>query len=236
MSTPLRPPWATALAVMALLVLTGGCGRAGGEDFQPTHNGVVQVTGDGAVGQTVNPAGDTVAAVDLQVATYAQAPDPAGELEVALRDPATLDLLGSATLAGEDLQDLAWTPVTFDPPVPVGDVVLLEATWSGATSLALLANVPDTDDTGTRSGQDVLVNDPYGDGTLVVDGRPEPGDLTFRVRGTAGPTAFLGQLAEVAASAGSRLLAEPFFATSWVLAVLGGAVLAVRGLRNRRPG
>ena len=178
MSTPLRRPWATALAIMALLVLTGGCGRAGGEDFQPTHNGAVRIPPGGMVGQPVNPAGDTVAAV--------------------------------------------------------GDVVLVEATWEGATSLALLANIPE--DPGQRSGtRPVLVNDPYGDGTLVVDGQPEPGDLTFRVRGTAGPTAFLGQLAEVAASAGGRLLAEPLFAVLWLLALVGGTVLAVRGLRHRRP-
>jgi len=218
------------VVLLAVALVVTGCGRAGGEDFQPTHNGVVALTGDVTVGQTLNPAGDRLAGVDLQVATYAQAPDAEGTLRVTVRDADTRSALAVAEVDGEDLADLRWTPVRFDPPVTVDDVVLVEASWEGGTPLALLANIPE--ETRPRNAE-VLLNDPYAEGTLVVDGRPEPGDLVFRVRGTAGPAGGLAQVAEVAASAGSRLLAEPAFAVIWLLGLLGGLVLAVRGLRRR---
>lgn len=217
------------LAVVALLLLTG-CARTGGEPFQPTHNGPLPLDEGTTVGQTINPAGDAITGLDVQVATYAAPADPDGTLTLALRDPDTGQRIARTSVAGTELADATWVSLRFDTPVDVPDVVLAELSWEGATRLAVWANTPASPQVRSAG----MPNDPYEDGELVVDGLPRAGDLAFRVRGAAGPGAALVQLGEVVASAGSRLLAEPVFATLWVLAMVGGVALAVRGLRPRR--
>ena len=215
--------------MVAMLLLTG-CARTGGEPFQPTHNGPLPLEEGATVAQTINPAGDAISGLDVQVATYAAPADPDGALTLALRDPDTGRRIARTSVPGSDLADTTWVAIRFDEPVDVPDVVLAELSWEGATPLALWANTPASPQVRSAG----VPNDPYEDGELVVDGLPRTGDLAFRVRGVAGPSTALAQLGEVVASAGSRLLAEPIFAILWLLALVGGVALAVRGLRPHR--
>lgn len=224
----MRAPSRLVVALGLLLVL-GGCARAGGEAFQPTLNTPLALPSDTAIGQTFNPAGDAVQAVELQVATYAAPADPDGVLTVELRDPVDGSVLDTAQVAGADMGDSTWVRASFDTPVAVPDVVLAEATWRGATPLALWANVP-------LEGADrsSVVNDPYADGQLVRDGRPTEGDLSFRVLGAGGAGAGTSQVVEIARSAGARLADQPLFTAVWLLALVGALALAVVGLRRPR--
>lgn len=224
------------MALLVLAALAAGCGRAGGEAFQPTQNTSFRLEAGHTVGQTINPAGDVVAGVDLQVATYARPADPEGTLEVALRDPFTGDLLGATEVAGSDIEDLVWLKVSFDPPVAVEGPVLVETSWDGPNPLALLANAPNDDEpagaVNVRSALPDLANDPYPAGQAVIDGVPTTGDLAFRVRGSGGPSAALGQVAEVAASTANRLIDQPLFTLFWLVALAGCAFLIARGFRR----
>lgn len=215
------------LPLLLLLVLAGGCARAGGEAFQPTLNEPLPLEAGRTLGQSLNPAGSAVAGVDLQVATYDAPADPEGILTVTLVDPVSGDVLDTAQVGGDAMADASWVRADFGTPVAVGDVVVVEASWDGDTPLALWANVP-------PAGPAVeVVNDPYPDGQLVRDGRPSDGDLAFRVVGAGGVGAGAGQLAEVVRSTGARLADQPAFAVLWGLAVVGAAALAVVGLRAR---
>lgn len=211
---------------LLLLVLAGGCARAGGEAFQPTLNEPLPLEAGRTLGQSVNPAGDAVSGVDLQVATYDAPADPEGVLTVALVDPASGEVLDSAQVGGDVLVDAAWVRADFGTPVAVGEVVVVEASWEGDTPLALWANVP-------PPGPAVeVVNDPYPHGQLVRDGQPSEGDLAFRVLGVGGAGAGAGQAVEVGRSAAARLADQPAFAVLWGLAVVGSAGLAVVGWRR----
>lgn len=224
-------PMRREMVVVVLLVLLGvGCGRAGGEPFQPTLNGVVPLSDDpgGMVAQMINPAGEAVSAVAVEVATYAAPADPDGVLTLRLRDPDGGAVLAAGEVRGADLADATWAQVRFDPPVAVADLVLLEATWSGATPLALWANTaPQERDPAVQDA-----NDPYPGGSLLIDGQPVEGDLVFRVQGGGGLATALRQVAEVVRSAASRATAQPLFALVWVMALTGSTIMAVRGLRG----
>ncbi|HUG83512.1 MAG TPA: DUF6212 domain-containing protein [Euzebya sp.] len=217
----------TLLACLGLLVAIGGCVRAGGEPFQPTLTQPLTLEQGRTIGQTFNPAGRAVTAVDVHVATFAAAADPEGILTVRLHDAESGAVLDTAQVAGEDLADATWVSASFDTPVDVGEVALLEVSWAGASPLALWANVP-PDGPPTR-----VVNDPYAGGQLVVDGRAIDGDLAFRIHGTGGVPAGVAQTVEVLRSAGARLAAQPVFAALWLLALIGCGILAVSGLRRR---
>lgn len=214
-------------AVIALVAVPG-CARAGGQPFQPTLNTAIVLDDGDRIGQTVNPAGP-VSAVDLNVATFDAPADPDGVLTVTIRDVAddrTGGVVSSAEIRGAELADGTWVAAAFDPPVEVADVALVEATWEGATPLALWANT-------TQDGTAAITNDPYSGGQLVIDGRPVDGDLAFRVVGPGGVRPAAAQVAEVARSTAARTAADPVFAVAWLLALAGGVVLAVRGLWRR---
>lgn len=217
------------LAALVLLLGLAGCARAGGEPFQPTLNSPITLEEGSVLGQTLNPAGDAVAAVEVQVATFDAPADPAGVLTVVLRDPGDGAAIDTAQVAGADLADAAWVRASFDGPVTVPDVVLAEVSWEGATPLALWANLPLSGD-----GSASIVNDPYPGGQLVRDGRPAEGDLAFRVVGDGGVAAGVAQVGEVIRSTGARLRDEPAFAVVWLLALVGCGVLAISGLRRQR--
>lgn len=239
-TSPRSFPRAIVLVACGLLaVMAVGCGRAGGEAFQPTQNTNFPLAEGHTVGQTINPVGGVVAGVDLQVATYARPADPDGTLEVTVRDPGSREVLGTAEVSGDDIDDLAWLKVSFDPAVAVDGPVLVETSWDGANPLALLANAPNDDEpvgaVDVRSALPDLVNDPYPAGQAVVDGVPAAGDLAFRVRGPGGPGAALGQVVEVVASTANRLAEQPLFALVWLVALAGSGALIVRGFRRRTP-
>ncbi|CAN5336075.1 hypothetical protein BH23ACT9_BH23ACT9_36530 [soil metagenome] len=216
--------------VLLLAVLSSACGRAGGEVFQPTLNTPLVLEAGRTVGQTFNPVGGTVAAVDLHVATFDTAVDPDGVLTVVLRDADSREVLDLAQVPGSALGDAAWVRAAFDEPVPVEGVAVAEVSWVGASPVALWANVapPELERVG-------IVNDPYRDGQLVLDGVPTEGDLAFRVAGEGRPAAAAQQAVEVVRSAAARMAAEPMFAVLWVLAMAGAGALALTGLRRHRP-
>lgn len=216
------------LALLVLLLALAGCARVGGEPFQPTLNSPVTLEPDAVLGQTFNPAGTLVQAVEVQVATFDAPADAEGVLTLVLREPVGGGLLDTAQVAGADLADASWVRASFDTAVEVPDVVLAEVSWDGATPLALWANLPLSGD-----GSESIVNDPYAGGQLVRDGRPAEGDLAFRVIGGGGVGAGAAQVVEVARSTGAGLLDEPVFAVLWGLALVGCGALAVVGLRRR---
>ncbi len=214
---------------MALALVAGltGCGRAGGQPFQPALNTPVQITADTVIGQTLNPPSDTIVGLDLSIATFGAPADPDGELTVTLRPVTASGPAVQARVDGSDISDGAWVSATFDPAAPSDGVVLAEMTWEGATPLALWADVPLQDTEG-------IVNDPYPPGQLVIDGQPTQGDLAFRVRADGGLTAVVRQIRQTVTTTGVRLLAQPVFSAVWLLGVVAAAWLALTGFRPRR--
>lgn len=214
------------LALVALSVVAGGCARAGGEAFQPTHSAPVRLPDRGTVGQSFASATGEVAGVDLVTATYGAPADPDGRLRVRLLAEPAGEPLGEGVVAGDRLGDSAWVGVTFQEPVAVPARAAFSVSWTGDTPVALFANTP-------RDGQvPQIANDPYRGGELLLDGQPAVGDLAFRIRGTGGAAAALDQAVEVAASAGGRLPEQPLFAVGWLVAVAGAGALAVAGFRG----
>jgi hypothetical protein len=219
-----------AVAVLAVLaVLSGGCGRVGGDPFQPTSNTPLRLDDGERLGQTIDPDG-AISAVAVNVATFDAPPDPDGVLTVTLSRLAggggAPEVLGEADVAGADLVDGGWAAAAFPAPVAVDGVALVEITWTGSTPLALWAN-------RTQEGTRGIANDPYAGGQLVLDGQPAAGDLAFRVTGPAGAGEAVAQVAEVLRSTAARSADDPVFAVGWVLALAGALALAVRGLRTR---
>ncbi len=234
-STPLQ--WATMhvirrhpqavrfLALTSLAVLSTGCGRVGGDPYQPALNTPLQLEAGRTIGQTFDPAGP-VSGIDVTVATFAETPDPDGILRLVLREVGDDTVRATADVAGADLEDGTWVGADLGTPVTIDGVALMELTWEGTTPLALWADT-------TLEGTAGIVNDPYAPGQLVLDGRPVDGDLAFRVTGPAGFGPAVEQVAEVARSTAARLRDEPLFTVLWGLAAVGSAVLAVTGLRRR---
>lgn len=210
---------------MLLTVLVVGCGRVGGDPFQPTLNTPLRLDPGQTIGQTFDPTGP-ISGFDIDVATFAQTPDPDGILRIVLTEVGDSSVRATAEVPGAALEDGAWTGVDLTTPVTIDGVALVELAWEGRTPLAVWANT-------TLEGTSGITNDPYAPGQLVVDGRGVEGDLAFRVRGPSGIGSAVSQLVEVLASTGSRMRAEPAFTVLWVLAMAGSVALAVTGLRRR---
>lgn len=227
---------ARLLAVVGTaLVLVTGCGRVGGEAFQPTHTATLPLGrnagGAGTLGQSFAPAGQRLAEMDFLTATYGR--DLSGRLRVRLRD---LDgaVLATAVVEGEAIQENAWTPVRFDPPPQVPAMVTVELDWDGDQPVGLRSNLPPEDPaTGASDEGETLENDPYAGGTLHRDGQPVPGDLAFRVVGTRGVAAAPDAVGQVVDHAGTTLGGTPLFTAVWVLLLVLGVALAVAGLMRR---
>ena len=216
------------LACAVLVVLLAGCGRLGGEPFVGELNAPIPLAADEAVVQTINPVEDRLTAIDLPFATYGEAPDPTGAVEVVVRSAADGEVLGTTDIDAESIGEGRWAAAAFDPALDVPDVVAVELTWSGVTPLAVWGNV-------TLDGTEGIVNDPYAEGELAA-GAPtgvEGGDLAFRVRTPDGVGDAVGQVTASVRTGGARVLDDPPFAVGWGLAVLGAAALAVWGLRRR---
>jgi hypothetical protein len=219
-----------AAAVLLTLGLLSGCGRAGGEAFQPTVNAALPLDEGRTLGQSFRPATEGVAGVDLLMATFGAVPDPDGQLAVVLRDATSGRVLARSSVPGTAIGDNTWASARFDPPAAAPAVAAIELTWDGGGRVGLWANVPPPD-----PGPDRLLNDPYPGGELLVDGEHAAGDLAFRVVGTRGATGVPRALAGVAAGALRGLGDRPLFAAVWALLLAAAVVLAVAGFRHGRP-
>lgn len=223
-------PRPAAVLLLLVCLLPAGCARVGGDPAQWSHNTVMPLSEEGTVGQTFGVASEALVGVDVLMATFGQMADPAGALEVDLRDAATGDALASTTTPGGAITDNSWSPVRFDPPVKVDGPVAIELSWRGASPVAVRANRPREQVDG-----ETLVNDPYPDGQLLLDGEPATGDLAFRVVGSNGPEVLPATVAGLLRSAVSGLLQQPLFAAAWSGLLLGCVALVVVGtVRHRR--
>jgi hypothetical protein len=218
-----------AAVLLLLCLLLAGCARVGGDPAQWSHNTVMPLSQEGTIGQTFGVASDALVGVDVLMATFGQVADPAGALHVDLRDATTGDALATTTTPGGAITDNAWAPVRFDPPVDVDGPVAIELSWAGASPVAVRANRP----RGQVEGE-TLVNDPYPDGQLLLDGEPATGDLAFRVVGSNGPQVLPATVARLLRGAVSGLLEQPLFAAAWSGLLLGCLVLAVAGTLHHR--
>lgn len=219
------------LCVLVVLALTG-CARLGGEALQPSLNAALPLTAERTVGQTFTVAGSGIVGFDLLVATYGAPADPAGRLLLTLRDDLGGDVVDQTEVPGTALTDNAWVAVDIDGRSLRQNGAgrpAIEVTWEGTTPVALRANVPDH-----PIDPDVLLNDPYPNGELVLDGELAAGDLAFRVRGADGVSAAPRTAAGLVRGAASGLRDQPLFAVTWGLALLGCLALAVWGLRGGR--
>lgn len=216
-----------ACAVVVLTVMLSGCGRAGGQPFQPALNTPLRLDSAIAIGQTLNPPRDTIARLDLSLATFGEPADPEGQLTVTLRPVEGSATATTTQIGGSQITDGTWAAARFEPPVVIDGVALAEVTWTGSTPLAVWADVPLEATVG-------ITNDPYPAGQLVIDGRPAAGDLAFRVTGGGGVRAAVDQVGQVLRTAGARLLAQPVFTALWLVAVLGVAWLALAGFKSSR--
>lgn len=217
------------LAISALVALAAGCGRVGGEPFQPTVTQALTLGEGRTIGQTFRPADDQVTGVDVLLATFGRDVPADAALHVALLDGPGGPPLWRDVIDGADIADNAWTGASGEAERPAGDVVELRLTWAGPGAIGVYANVPPADrDPATP------LNDPYPGGELLLGGTPAPGDLAFRVTSPSGPGEAVGALAELARSAGARLLDRPLFAVVWVVLLAVSAALALRGLGRAR--
>jgi hypothetical protein len=228
------PAPARLALLLCAVALAAGCARLGGEAFQTSHNGAIPLADGATLGQTFAVAGPGVAGIDLLTVTYAEQPDPQGTLTVTLRSEDGGQALATATTTGEDVEDNAWVAVTFDEPVEITGPAAFEVAWDGARPIGLRANVPPED-----PEPEALRNDPYPYGELLRDGARAGGDLSFRIRGTAGARALPGTVRGLVAGAVGGLAGQPLFALFWAALLLASLALAVYGLRGsdrRREG
>ena len=229
------------LAPVALCLALTGCGRLGGEVLQSSQNAALPLAAGDVLGQTFAPAGDELVGVDLTTATYGRV--PSGTLAVELLDGADGRVLARAEAQGREVADNGWTAFRFESPAPAPERAALEVRWDGAQPVGLYANVPPADD-ADRGGLQVtapgaaaappLENDPYPRGQILRDGQPATGDLAFRVLGGGGMGGALRTLAGSLGGGLAGLASAPLFAVVWVAALVGAAVLALRGLRPGR--
>ncbi len=208
------------------------CARLDGQPFQQAVNDVVPIPGDGVVAQTFRAPGATVSGVDLLVATYGGAVD--GRLDVTLRS-ASGAVAGEGSVPGEELADNAWVGVTLEQEVDVEGPLRLEVRRVGDAPVGLYADIPPPElAPGEVEDGEVLLNDPYPEGALVLDGRERPGDLAFRVTGDGSVLTLAGALATDAGVAARR---TPVALAAWVAVLAGlvaGAVLGLRGTTRPR--
>lgn len=177
--------------------------------------------------QTFTSATALVTGIDVLVATFGRAADPAGELTLRVLDADTRRPLGQGRVAGDDLIDGGWAHVDLEEPVELDEPhAAFSVEWDGATPLAVWANTPRSD------RRTALPNDPYPGGELRVGDQAPPGDLAFRVHGR-GVAAVPGHLVEIVASAGNRLLEVPGFTVLWLLLLAASALLLWRPGRAR---
>jgi hypothetical protein len=216
------------LRLVASVLLLAGCARLGGEAHQPSHNAALALTEGRILGQTFTVAGSGIVGLDLLMATFAQPADPSGTLTVVLRTELDGAELARGEIPGEDIDDNAWVPVRFDGPQSVTGRPEFEVSWSGAAPVGIRANVPPD-----PLPDDVLVNDPYPGGELVLDGELAAGDLAFRVLGADGAAAAPRTLRGLAGGVVRGLAAQPAFAFGWSALLLGCLALAVAGFRHR---
>lgn len=224
---------ACRLVIVVLVVLASvGCARLGGEAFQPTHNQVLPLGPDMMIGQTFRATSAELAGADLLVATFAQPADPAGKLEVVLRDAGTGQALRTVTVAGSQVPNNAWLPIRFHPPVTAPERAAIEVRWTSPRPIGLYASAPPPD--GTGESQERLTENPYPHGTLLRDGEIADGDLAFRVLGLHGgralPRVILGLLGGIASAVRGR----PLFGVVWLGGLAGSVALAVFGFRRQR--
>jgi hypothetical protein len=201
----------------------------GGEAFQETFNQPLALGASPTVGQSFRPATEAIAGVNVLLAAYGTQPDPAGTLSAVLTDGPGGPVLARVEVTGDRLGDNQWAPIRFDQPVQAPETAGLELTWDGAGTVAAWANAPLPDD------PDRFRNDPYPGGELLLDGRPAPGDLAFRVVGTGGIGALPGALAGIARQGLARLAQDRGFAAGWLALLLCSLALAAANLRQRRP-
>ncbi len=220
---------AVRLGLAVALLAPAGCARLGGEVLVASHNSVLPVTEETSVGQTFSVAGSAVRGVDLLVATFAAPADPQGVLTVTLFSERGGEVLDVVEVPGTQIHDNSWVAVRFSEPQPLAGRPAFEVTWDGASQLALRANVP-----RHPIPPDVLINDPYPGGELMINGELAAGDLAFRVVGADGAAAWPRTLVGLARGAVRGLLQRPLFAVGWLLALVGSAALAVWGLRSGR--
>jgi hypothetical protein len=226
----MRCPPATRrlLGVALTLLLLTGCARLGGEGASFSHTTALPVTTERTVGQTFTVFGSGVVGVDLLLATFAQPADPEGTLVVTLRDELGGPVVATAEVPGTAITDNAWVAARFDGVQPVAGRPAIEVAWDGASPVGVRANVPPE-----PIDPDLLVNDPYPLGELVLDGELAAGDLAFRAVGADDAAAAPRTLRGLASGAVRGLAQRPLFAAGWALALLGSAALAVWGFRRR---
>jgi hypothetical protein len=229
--------------LLLLAVVLSGCARLGGEAHQPSHSGALPLSADNPIGQTFTIAGSGLAGFDLLMATFGEPPDPSGTLTVTLRARLDAPVLATAEVTGSAIRDNSWVPVRFDEPQEIGPLAgqppavpadaadgaarpVFEVTWDGASPVGVRANVP-----ARPIEPDVLVNDPYPWGELVLDGELAAGDLAFRVLGIDGVAALPRTVRGLAGGAARGLADRPLFAAGWALLLAGSAALAVYGFR-----
>lgn len=244
----MHPLWSGSLAGMrrltALLlfaVVSTGCGRVGGEAFQATTTSALRLTPEHTVGQTFRTANAHLTGVDLLVATFGEAVDPAGALTVTFRSGEAEPRVNQVRVPGAALRDNDWVHVRPPYPLPMSGVASIEVRWTGTSPVGLWANTPAAQrDPATPASAPAAqrdpspANDPYPGGELLLDGQRAPGDLAFRVTGDASAGTAVSSALRLARSALGRLGDTGAFAALWALLVVTAIGLAARSLRRAR--
>lgn len=219
------------LALLLLLaVWSAGCGRVGGEAFQATTTAALRLAPGHTVGQTFRTANPHLTGVDLLVATFDEAIDPAGALTVTFRTGETEPRVTHVRVPAAALRDNDWVRVDAPEPLPSSGVAAIEVGWTGTSPVGLWANTP-----AAQRDAATPANDPYPGGELLLDGQRAPGDLAFRVTGDASTADAIAAALRLGRSAVGRLGDAGAFAAVWVLLLAGAVGLALRSFGRTRP-
>jgi hypothetical protein len=217
------------IPLLLLAVLSAGCGRVGGEAFQATTTAALRLTPGHTVGQTFQTANDHLTGVDLLVATFGEAVDPAGALLVTFRTGEAEPRVSRVRVPATALRDNDWVRVSPPEPLSSSGAAAIEVGWTGTSPVGLWANTP-----AAQRDAATPANDPYPGGELLLDGQRAPGDLAFRVTGDASAATAISAALRLARSALGRLGDAGAFAAVWALLLAGAVWLALRSFR--RPG
>lgn len=215
--------------ICLLAVVSAGCGRVGGEAFQATTTSALRLAPEHTVGQTFRTANEHLTGVDLLIATFGEAVDPAGALTVTFRSGEAEPRVNQVRVPAAALRDNDWVHVRAPYPLPMSGVAAIEVGWTGTSPVGLWANTP-----AAQRDPATPANDPYPGGELLLDGQRAPGDLAFRVTGDASAGTALSSALRLARSALGRLGDTGAFAALWALLVAAAIGLAARSFRRAR--
>lgn len=218
-------PWRTVGLGLSALACLSGCARAGGEPAQFSVNSGLGLDAGQTITQTVNPAGDVIKAIDVQVLAIPSPGDGVVHLDIGEGNRQ----LSHISVPIGDIHE-GWVSFVPEQPLIIPDVINLAFSVTGEGTLLLAANSTPTD----ADPKVEPAHDPYPQGEGRHNNKPITGDLVFRVQGPASTTALTHQLSAMMKEGAKRLLNQPTFTAFWAAGLAIAFGLMGLGFARRR--